>query len=226
MVPSLLAAVARLRRSLPLRTLVLLACAIAATVVFVEVADEVIDGNADRLDQTIALAIHRIDTPLLDRVMFFVTWCGAGVTLACVVGIVATWCLQLGRRRLAFVLTANALAAWGLNVLLKHLFARARPDLFDEITRPASYSFPSGHSMESMAVYGAVAAVVASAHPRSRPFVIPAAALLIVAIGFSRVYLGVHWPFDVIAGFAAGIPFVAVTVHLAHVATGTAGESA
>jgi len=203
------------RGSLPLRLVVLLACAVAATVVFVVLAEAVVEGNADGVDQTITLAIRRLDSPTFDHVMRTFTWIGAGKNLAVIVTLVALVCLAKRRRLLAVVLGASAGAAHGLNVLLKAVFARPRPELFDEIARPTDYSFPSGHAMSAMAVYGGIAAVIIYLYPRSRPWVVPIAAVLIVAIGVSRVYLGVHWPFDVLAGFAAGVPFVLVTVHLA-----------
>ena len=88
--------------------------------------------------------------------------------------------------------------------------------MFDEITRPETFSFPSGHALLAMAVYGGIAAVLVTLLPWRPVAVIGAAALLIVSIGFSRVYLGVHWPIDVLAGFAAGVPLIVATVHLLH----------
>ena len=215
----LAALVSRAWRSLPWRVVVLLALAAVATVAFVEVAEAVIEGTADPIDRAISLAIHRIDFPALDRVMIFVTSLGAGVTLSIAVAVLAGYCVYRRERRLALVLVANAIAECAMNLVLKHSFARPRPNLFDEITRPESYSFPSGHSMSAMVIYGTIATVLIVLRPRLRSIVIPTAAFLIVAIGFSRVYLGVHWAFDVLAGFAAGIPFVLAGIHLARRAT-------
>ena len=206
-------------RSLPWRVVVLLAIADVATVAFVEVAEEVIEGNADPIDRAISLAIHRIDFPVLDRVMIFVTTLGAGVTLSIAVAVLAGYCVYRKERRLALVLVANAIAEYAMNLVLKYSFARPRPRLFDEIPRPESYSFPSGHSMSAMVIYGTIATVLIVLRPRLRSIVLPTAAFLIVAIGFSRVYLGVHWTSDVLAGFAAGVPFVLAAIHLARRAT-------
>lgn len=215
----LAALASRAWHSLPWRVVALLAIAAVATVAFVEVAEDVIEGNADPIDRAISLAIHRIDFPALDRVMIFVTSLGSGVTLSIAVAALAAYCVYRQERRLALVLVVNAIAEYAMNLVLKHSFARPRPRLFDEITRPDSYSFPSGHSMSATVIYGTIATVLIVLRPRLRSIVIPTAAFLIVAIGFSRVYLGVHWTFDVLAGFAAGIPFVLAAIHLARRAT-------
>ena len=72
--------------------------------------------------------------------------------------------------------------------------------------------------MSAMVIFGTIATVLVL-RPRLRSIVLPTATFLIVAIGFSRVYLGVHWAFDVLAGFAAGVPFVLAAIHLARRAT-------
>ena len=79
--------------------------------------------------------------------------------------------------------------------------------------------------MSSMAIYGTIATVLIVLRPRLRSIVIPTTAFLIVAVGFSRVYLGVHWAFDVLAGFAAGTPFVLAAIHLARRATRPSSSS-
>ncbi len=217
----------KLPRSFPWRLVVLVGLAVVAAIAFAKVAEEVVEGDADPMDRSISLAIHSIDTPTLDRVMAAVTRLGAAVTLVILVAVLAGYCLYRRERRLALVLAANAAAELLVNAVLKHIVARPRPTLFDEIERPLSYSFPSGHSMASMAIYGTIAAILVVRRPWWRPVAIPTAALLVLAIGFSRVYLGVHWATDVLAGFVAGSPFVIVAAHLARRAPEPApGETA
>jgi undecaprenyl-diphosphatase len=91
-----------------------------------------------------------------------------------------------------------------LNLSLKEAFQRPRPSLFHEIATLHSYSFPSGHAMTSAAVYGSVAALLARAYPARRRAILLGACSLVFLIGLSRVYLGVHWITDVLAGWAAG----------------------
>lgn len=114
------------------------------------------------------------------------------------------WCVRRRDQLAAITLPCVVAGAALLDAMLKQTFARPRPTLFAEIALPTNYAFPSGHLMVSVATYGMIAAVVSRELPRARwsPFVI--ALLVVLAIGFSRVYLGVHWPTDVLGGLAAG----------------------
>jgi undecaprenyl-diphosphatase len=112
------------------------------------------------------------------------------------------------RRRWLHVGTSLAAVAGGavLNQLLKELFARPRPSFADPLLSETSYSFPSGHAMLSLITYGVLAyfAVLALQTWRARTAVVFGAALLVILIGVSRMYLGVHYFSDVVAGFAVG----------------------
>jgi undecaprenyl-diphosphatase len=203
-------------RSLPRRALIQFAIAVLATLVFVALAELVLEGRADPIDRSLALEVRKLDNPILDHVMFVITQLGSMPVLAVAVIITAGWLIGTDHRRTTLILVCNLVAAQLLNAVLKLYFARPRPTLFDEITRPETFSFPSGHAMSSMAIYGGIAAVLVTHHRRRRTLIVAGAALLVATIGFSRVYLGVHWPFDVLAGFAAGVPLVMATVHLLH----------
>lgn len=207
-------------RSLPWRAFVLFGIAALATYAFVVLAENVLEGDADAIDKSVALAIHGIDTPWLDWIMIAFTYAGSGFGLVLAVGVTTIWLLENHHRRTALILACNALAAQLVSVVLKQFVQRPRPTLFDEITRPETFSFPSGHSLSAMAIYGGIAAVLVTLYPRRRTPVVAAAALLIATIGFSRIYLGVHWPFDVLAGFAAGVPLLMAAVHLLHLKNG------
>ena len=93
-----------------------------------------------------------------------------------------------------------------LNMLVKGFFARQRPDLWERLVTETSYSFPSGHSMASAAL--ALSVVLITWNTRFRWWVVAAASLYVVTIGFTRLYLGVHYPTDVLAGWSLGAAWV------------------
>jgi membrane-associated phospholipid phosphatase len=205
----------RLRRSAGFGKVILATIAAVAIVIFIRIADEMREGDVDGIDRAIALAIHRLDTPWLVSTMVVITNLGSGLVLAIASLLVIAVCLHRRDRRLALILAVNGIVVLGLEVALKHAFGRARPTLFPEISLPGDSSFPSGHSMASMAVYGTLAVVLSTLYPTRTRVLYVVAAGLIATIGFSRIFLGVHWPSDVAAGFAAGLPFVLVARALA-----------
>ncbi|HEV7843048.1 MAG TPA: phosphatase PAP2 family protein, partial [Pyrinomonadaceae bacterium] len=115
-------------------------------------------------------------------------------------------------RRSIVVFVVTMAGAIALNVTLKLSFKRTRPTAFFDTPLPSSYSFPSGHALLSLCFYGALAAILVPHLSRAAPRVLvwTAAALLVALIGFSRIYLGVHYPSDVLAGYAAAIVWVAL----------------
>lgn len=200
----------------PWRALVHYTLAILATIVFALLGDAVLGGRTDDLDLDIALAIHEHGRPSLDLVMIAITHVGSWPSLFVLVVAVSFWLLRHGDRWTPAILVASALVAQLANVVLKHMFARPRPTLFEVIPLPASFSFPSGHAMSATVLLGSVAAVLIALHPARRVPILVVTAVLVFAIGLSRVYLGVHWPSDVIAGFAAGVPLLVAAVQLLH----------
>jgi membrane-associated phospholipid phosphatase len=203
-------------RKLPWRGLLLFSIAAAATILFVWIASELREGELDAVDKQVALALHQIDNRALDIVAISFTLLGTGPCLGIALAAVSYAAYRRGRRSYILILAANTIIAVGLNTILKLVFARARPTLFEVITRPDTYSFPSGHAMSAVTIYGAIAAVIIALRPSSKPLVAVVAMIVILGIGTSRVYLGAHWPMDVIAGWTAGLPFLVTTVHLLH----------
>jgi undecaprenyl-diphosphatase len=122
------------------------------------------------------------------------------------------------------LLLLTMIGAVVLDSALKLVFRRARPDPFF-IAKPPSYSFPSGHSLVSLCFYGLVAGMLSLRLEKrwQRVVVWAAAALVVGMIGLSRIYLGVHWPSDVLAGYAAAIVWMGTVRRLAP--RGTAPDS-
>jgi undecaprenyl-diphosphatase len=132
---------------------------------------------------------------------------GAGI--AC-----ALWLFYAGHRRLPWVLAAIVLLGRGLSEAQKYWIARVRPDLEPHLVVVKTSSFPSGHAASSMIFLLSLALVLTAGTRWARPAV-AGAILLSLAIGTSRVMLGVHWPSDVIGGWAFGMLWVLLTLRLA-----------
>ena len=159
-----------------------------------------------RFDEVVATTLHGWATPAFTTVFVLITDLGSLFVLA-LVGLLVTAFYAARRRWLHVGTWVAALAgSEALNLLLKNLFARPRPSFEDSLLLETTYSFPSGHAMESLVAYGMVAyfAVLALRSWRARAAVVFGTALLVLLIGFSRMYLGVHYFSDVLAGFAAG----------------------
>jgi len=179
---------------------------------FGALAEEMAEGDTSSVDRPFARWLHAHATAPLTHVVRTVTWTGNGMFLAVVVGVAIVVLLRRGLVTDAlFVVLAFAGAeviTWGM----KQGFHRDRPFFPDPLATASSYSFPSGHAQVSLAVYGALALVVARRVPSRRlaVAVMVVAALWILAIGFSRLYLGVHFLSDVLAGYAAGAAWLAL----------------
>lgn len=121
------------------------------------------------------------------------------------------------RRRLAFFLIISSLMALGLSNSIKIAVARPRPDLFPQLVPTVSASFPSGHAMLSAAIILTLGGVLAFAakRPSERQMVMLAAFAVAICVGLSRLWLGVHWPSDVLAGWCLGFTWAALTLLIA-----------
>ena len=202
-----------LLRRIESRALILVIGFSGALWAFFNVASEVGEGETAALDRKILLALRNpanlsdpIGSRSFEEAMRDVTGLGGFtvVTLVTVVAILAF--LMHGRRRHALVLAGTVLLAFVSSELTKGFYARPRPDLVPHEVYVYSGSFPSGHSTLSAATFLTLAMLIASLEPNrgTKHMVFALAALLVLGIGFSRVYLGVHWPSDVLAGWCLG----------------------
>jgi len=188
---------------------VIIALGILAAAIFFELAEDVWLREGFAWDAPIMLAIHSLQTPTLDRIMKAITLSGSIFGVVLVMAGAAFW---LGRRRCWVELAALLISVVGgaaLNGLLKLLFARPRPSVFPPLTVEHTYSFPSGHTMTAVTLYGFLA-ILLWQH-RHRGWALLAAAM-VPLIGFSRVYLGVHYPSDVLGAMTLGILWLSVAM--------------
>jgi undecaprenyl-diphosphatase len=185
----------------------------AALFAFVRIASEMAEGDTMALDRSILTALRSPADPAipigpkwLPEAMTDLTAFGSTTGLLLVCAAVTIY-LLLGRqfRTAAFVFAATA-GGMALGGLLKLAYARPRPTLVPHLVDVTSTSFPSGHATDSALVYLTLAALLARNVPERvlRIYLIGIAILLTLLIGSSRVYLGVHWPSDVVAGWTIG----------------------
>lgn len=178
--------------------------ALAALGLFIKIAEDVVNYESGTVDRMVSFAVHRLDSPFMDVIMRAFSVVGSFPVILLVIVAVAALCRYRHDRRAFTALLGMMLVDEILNFLLKQLFARPRPNLFAEVASLHSYSFPSGHAMAATAIYGMTAVVLARLMPRLRRPLAVGTPILIALIGFSRIFLGVHWVTDILAGFAAG----------------------
>ena len=193
--------------ALGLYFVVVLAAALLALAAFAEMAELVQEGQTQALDERVMLWVNTHRSPALDRIALEVTSLGSAAVVWMVV-LVASAFLWMSHHRYSVLLLAVAVLGSGiLNQVLKALFDRPRPQVFEWVTpHVGSASFPSGHAMTSMVVYATVAYLIVRLEPKvwMRRATLLLAAVVVFLIGLSRIYLGVHYPSDVVAGFAGG----------------------
>ena len=198
----LLTAAAARRQALALLFLVVLLPLGAVT----SLAEEVHDGEGLFFDRPILEYLHARATPTLDTMMLFFSRVGAPIPMACF--FVAVFGLLLWRRGRgdAAFFAVSVVGAMALNFAAKILFGRARPDLWVSIAPEHDFSFPSGHAMGSMAVIAALVALTWRTRWRWAMFAV--GTLFVALVGLSRLYLGVHYPSDVLTGWLASLAWV------------------
>lgn len=156
-------------------------------------------------DSTIISYVQGLETPTLTAIMKFFTFLGSGNCTFFIAVIVMFFLYVVLHHRSELIFFSIVIAFAGiLNRMLKDFFHRARPDLH-RLIEIGGYSFPSGHAMSAMAVYGALAFLLWRHIPTrmGRSLLIILSAIIIFMIGISRVYLGVHYPSDIIGGYFA-----------------------
>ena len=183
------------------------ALAIACTWLFVELASHVQSGATQSFDDNVMrwMGIHRIEW--IERSLMEITALGTGLVLMMIVIIASLFLVATQHRFSAFLLLVASAGGLILNTMLKSTFDRPRPRLFEWLTNPSGSSFPSGHAMGSAIVYFTVAYLIARLEKRRwmRAITITVSLLLVLLISVSRLYLGVHYPSDVIAGMVIGL---------------------
>jgi undecaprenyl-diphosphatase len=193
-----------------LGTLVLLATALAV----VNLAGEVLEGDTLEFDKRILSSLRKDDDPSqpigpawLEIAALDVTALGSAAVLGLTVVAVAGFLMLQGMHRHAAIVLVASAGGWFLNNVLKALFARPRPDVVPHLREVMTLSFPSGHALTSAAIYLTLGALLMRVSDRrvTKFYCMAVAMLATLLIGSTRVYLGVHYPTDVLAGWLIGL---------------------
>ena len=217
--PSSLHTLWRFLRRFEARVLIGVILAAGAVWAFLNVADEMAEGETEAIDRRLIMLLRTpgdLNNPIgsknVEEAVRDVTALG-GTTLVIVVTLVSVLAFLFHKKRIhALVMAVVVLAAWASSSATKALYGRPRPELVPHQAYVYSASFPSGHSTMSTTAFLTLAMLVASleARRRSKALAYGLAAAVIVGVGFSRVYLGVHWPSDVLAGWCLGAAWALV----------------
>ncbi len=187
-----------------------LIAAIATLVFFGWLTSEVLEGETRHFDETTRAAVHQLASPLLTTIMRGISLAGSSLVLAIGTTIAVIYFATKKWGREAKLFTVTMIGASLLNVTLKLAFKRPRPVPFFDLTAPETYSFPSGHALTSACFFGALAAILTARIKSRRAQIVIwiVTTGMFLAVGFSRIYLGVHHTTDVIAGFAAAFIWI------------------
>ena len=186
----------------------LLAIVLIAAAVFLELAGDVWLNEGFSWDAPLMLAIHQYSQPWLDKLFIAVTQtAGVWIVLPLFIATALFW--RQGDRLEAVTLLAASGGSAIISALLKAFFGRPRPAVFPPLTAEASYSFPSGHTMAAVAFYGLLAVFF---WRKQRYGWAVLSGIWLLAVGLSRIYLGVHYPSDVLGALLVGFIWLVLVV--------------
>jgi len=194
-----------------------LGAAVLALFLFAWLGNEMLQGDTQHFDQMIREWVHRYASPGMTSAMNAISLLGYNILIVELAIALAIFAWLRWRRALLWLAVAMT-GSLVLDLTLKYIYHRTRPTAYFGMA-PHSYSFPSGHAMSAFCFYGVLAGLL-SARIKSlalRTVVWFVAAALVIAIGISRIYLGVHYPSDVVAGYLAATVWVGTVIVLDHV---------
>ena len=172
-------------------------------IAFGMLADEMGEGDTGRFDAFVREAVNSFATPMLTNVAIFLSFVGDWPFLTVLGFAIFGYLLYIKWKREAVIFFITNVGELILNVTLKEVYQRQRPEAFFGYDLPPSYSFPSGHALGSFCFFGILAWLLAAnvKSTMGKIEIYVTGSLLILFIGLSRIYLGVHYPSDIVAGY-------------------------
>lgn len=194
--------------------LVGLGVALITTSGLVELHDEILKTSFEQRDQAIQGWVHGFTRPWLTGVMSGLSWIGSPIVLVPAVSLAVALTWWRGHRDDAVLVAAAMLGGVALDDVMKLHFKRLRPDLPWAFVHEQSFSFPSGHSVMAMVLYGVIVYKTLDKlrNKWARAALVAGACLMVAGIGVSRVYLGAHYPSDVAGGYFVGAVWLAAVI--------------
>ncbi|MBA4017436.1 MAG: hypothetical protein C0483_09710 [Pirellula sp.] len=187
--------------------------------IFIALADEITEGETQRIDEQILLWFRQVNdhalpigpTWLTDG-MLDATALGSPLVVGIIVATAAGFLFMEGQRRVALLMVLTTIGGGTASLCLKWLFARPRPEIVPHLRHVTSSSFPSGHAMLSAVVYLTIGVMFMKAvrSRRAKAYCLTVAVLLTLLVGATRVFLGVHYPSDVLGGWIAGVSWASL----------------
>lgn len=190
------------------RTLMLIATIAAG--LFACIALLVALGLTQNIDTAVLQAIHANSSPLLDTIVPIVTYKGEPVIVVAVAVVLSLLLMYKRRWTAATIVAGSVVGAASVNYIVKTIAVRARPELWERLVHETGYSFPSAHATASAALALAIVAILW--YTRWRWLSVAIGAVYVLGIGFTRLYLGVHYTSDVLAGWCMAVAWVACII--------------
>jgi undecaprenyl-diphosphatase len=186
---------------------------ILPAIVFVQLMEDLIEDELSVFDDTIYMYIRRLISEDMTEWMKIITMAGSWLILM-LITFICLFVFWKNKRYFFFscMIALNLVVTSALNDAIKLIFHRERPDILRLVTA-GGFSFPSGHSMNSISFYGYIAYLIyVNMKSRWKYAIISLLSITVLLIGISRIYLGVHYASDVLAGFAAGLAWLAIFI--------------